>query len=361
MQGYFKFVRNNAILLFLAAIVPVIHLLSLDDEWVEAHYSAGIYPHIGGFLRAAFGWIPFSMGDMLYLLIIAIMVSLLFHGILSVKKNGWSAPLQWRYLKAALILIIGSYLAFNILWGLNYNRLGIAHQLDLVRDDMDTAQLRLLTTRLRDKTNGFSSHEGLLTDIPTERIFQGAVDCYARAEAEFPFLRYRHPSVKRSVFGVIGNYLGYSGYYNPFTAEAQINDAVPNVLHPFVACHEIAHQIGYAREDEANFVGFLAARMSADTAFLYSAYFDMFLYANAALYRMDSTAANMNMRSLRPEVQRDIVKLREFRIKYQSPVEKFIDAAYDRYLRMNQQPEGTLTYSRVVRWLMAYMQTYGDI
>lgn len=361
MLGYLKFVRNNSILLSLVAIVPVIHLFSLNKEWVEVHYSASIYPPIGGFLRAAFGWIPFSIGDLLYLLLIAIAAWLAIQGILSIKKDGWSAPLQWRYLKAILIFITGTYLAFNILWGLNYNRLGISHQLDLARDEKDTAQLRRLTGRLLDRTNGFSSHAGLLRDIPPDRIFQGAVDSYARAEAEFPFLRYQHPSVKRSLFGEIGNYLGYSGYYNPFTAEAQINDAVPTVLHPFVACHEIAHQIGYAREDEANFVGFLAARMSADTAFLYSAYFDMFLYANAALYRTDSAAANMNMKSLHPEVQRDIVKLREFRVKYQSPIEKIIDMAYDRYLRMNQQPEGTLTYGRVVRWLMAFMQANGDI
>ena len=361
MPGYLKFLRKNAILLFLVAIVPVIHLLSLNREWVEARYSSTIYPYIGGFLRAAFGWIPFSIGDLLYLLLITIAAWLAIQGILSIKKDGWSAPLQWRYLKAILIFITGTYLAFNILWGLNYNRLGITHQLDLVRNEMDTTQLRLLTGRLLYRTNGFSTHAGRLRDIPPDRIFQGAVDCYARAEAEFPFLRYQHPSVKRSLFGVIGNYLGYSGYYNPFTAEAQINDAVPNVLHPFVACHEIAHQIGYAREDEANFVGFLAARMSADTAFLYSAYFDMFLYANAALYRTDSAAANINMKSLHPEVQHDIFRLREFRIRYQTPVEKIIDIAYDRYLRMNQQPEGSLPYSRVVRWLMAFMQTKGDI
>jgi hypothetical protein len=361
MHASLKFVRNNAILLFLAAMVPAIHLLSLNNEWVEAYYSAAIYPYIGGFLRTAFGWIPFSIGDLLYLLLIAIAAWIAIQGIRSIKKDGWTAPIQWRYLKAILILITSTYLVFNLLWGLNYNRLGIAHQLDLVRNDMDTSQLRLLTARLLDRTNGFSSHAGLLRDIPPERIFKGAVDCYTRAEAAFPFLRYQHPSVKRSLFGVIGNYLGYSGYYNPFTAEAHINDAVPNVLHPFVACHEIAHQIGYAREDEANFVGFLVARMSADTAFLYSAYFDMFLYANAALYRTDSAAANMNMKSLHPEVQRDIFKLREFRLRYQSPIEKIIDAAYDRYLRMNQQPEGTLTYSRVVRWLMAYLQKNGDI
>jgi hypothetical protein len=155
--------------------------------------------------------------------------------------------------------------------------------------------------------------------------------------------------------------MGYTGYYNPFTAEAQINDAVPGFLHPFVASHEIAHQLGYAKENEANFVGFLAARVSDDAAFKYSAYFEMFLYANSELFRRDSLLARQNIKKLAPEVQRDLAELHAYRIRYENPLDKLISIFYDRYLKMNQQPDGDRTYSKVVLWLLAYYEKLGEI
>ena len=197
--------------------------------------------------------------------------------------------------------------------------------------------------------------------MPSEKVLSTSVKNYDKLSKAYPFLEYRPRSVKRSLFGVLGNYMGYTGYYNPFTAEAQINDAVPGFLHPFVASHEIAHQLGYAKENEANFVGFLAARVSEDTAFLYSAYFEMFLYANSELFRSDSLAARKNIKRLAPEVQRDLAELRAYRIRYENPLDKLISIFYDRYLKMNQQPDGDRTYSKVVIWLLAYYDKFGEI
>jgi hypothetical protein len=79
------------------------------------------------------------------------------------------------------------------------------------------------------------------------------------------------------LWGWLGNYVGFTGYYNPFTGEAQVNTTVPKFLQPFTASHEVAHQLGYAKEMEANFVGYLAASHSTDTLFRYSVYLDLFL------------------------------------------------------------------------------------
>ena len=211
------------------------------------------------------------------------------------------------------------------------------------------------------RTNSYAAAAGLKKKPEAEVLFSRSIENYQKLGKIYPFLQYQPRSVKTSIFGVLGNYMGYTGYYNPFTAEAQINDAVPGFLQPFVSSHEIAHQLGYARENEANFVGFLAARSSSDTAFLYSAYFDMFLYANSALYSMDSTAARHNLKMLYPSVQRDIAALRAYRIKYENPLDKLISIFYDRYLRMNQQPDGQKTYSKVVLWLLAYYEKFGEI
>jgi Protein of unknown function (DUF3810) len=85
----------------------------------------------------------------------------------------------------------------------------------------------------------------------------------------------------------------------------------------------------------------------------------MFLYANAELYLRDSAAAKQNIQMLTAPAKADLAELRAFRKKYTSPVDRLVSVIYDRYLKLNQQPAGSESYSRVVLWLMAYYQQQG--
>jgi Protein of unknown function (DUF3810) len=347
--------------IILAFLALGVRLFSLRPDWVESNYSTGVYPLIGKGMRSIFGWLPFSLGDLLYLLA----GTWLFYQLFRLIKKLTQGKVNWTNISPGLIkgvnIFLLIYVYFNLFWGLNYNRLGISHQLQLTVIEPSQPQLEQLTGLLLGKTNSFASAARLKKRPSAEKVFSGSIKNYQKLGETYPFLKYSSRSVKTSLFGVFGNYMGYTGYYNPFTAEAQINNTVPGFLHFFVSSHEIAHQLGYARENEANFVGFLAARSSADTAFLYSAYFDMFLYANAALYGKDSIAARRNLKLLLPAVQRDLAELRAFRIKYENPLDKLISIFYDRYLKMNQQPDGEKTYSKVVLWLLAYYEKFGEI
>lgn len=353
--------KQLGLTIILALLALGIRLFSLRPDWVESYYSVGIYPLIGKGMRSIFGWLPFSLGDLLYLLAGTWLVYQFIRLIkkLTQRKINW-ANSHPGVIKAVNILLI-IYIYFNLFWGLNYNRLGISEQLNLTVVEPDRHQLEAITGLLLNKTNSYAAAAGIKKRPAAKIVFSGSIENYQKLGKIYPFLEYKPGSVKSSLFGVLGNYMGYTGYYNPFTAEAQINNSVPGFLHYFVSSHEIAHQLGYARENEANFVGFLAARVSADTAFLYSTYFDMFLYANSALYGKDSAAARRNLKRLSPAVQRDIAELRAYRIKYENPLDKLISIFYDRYLKMNQQPDGQKTYSMVVLWLLAYYEKFGEI
>ncbi|WP_336516742.1 DUF3810 domain-containing protein [Pollutibacter soli] len=341
--------------------VFIIRIIASNRFWVEEGYTFGLYQGLSVIFRYTWGWVPFSIGDLLYIgLFIWLVVKLLkFIKILARKKFSRASFLLggFRYFRLAIWI----YLIFNIFWGLNYNRPGIAYQLalDVKKEPVD--QLRKLTLLLLDSTNACSGFSEWKKNLTTKQIFSGADLAYQQVSPEYPFLKYQPASVKKSLFGVIGNYMGYSGYFNPFTGEAQVNHTVPIAVLPFVTCHEIAHQLGYAKENEANFVGFLAAEKSGQTAFRYSAYFEMFLYANSELYLFDTAAYRANMRALAPEAKADLVELRAFRIKYEGPVDKAVSAFYDRYLKLNQQPSGEKSYSRVIMWLLAYYRKEGKI
>jgi hypothetical protein len=353
--------RRITIWVCLLALVLLIRLFSFSSPAVEDYYSTGIYPYIGLFFRAILGWLPFSFGDILYFFAGCWLLYKLVRAIIVIRKRQFSKRSFISGLLHYVAIALLIYILFNIFWGLNYNRKGIAYQLHLDIKEYPVENLKEVTDILIEKSNNFKLHSMHNRPASNSNVFREAVSSYQTLQSKFPFLAYKVRSVKPSLYGVMGNYMGYMGYYNPFTGEAQVNTTVPKFTLPYVSCHEIAHQLGYARENEANFVGFLAARESKDTAFLYSVYFDLFLYANSELYLKDSTAARQNMQKLVPAVKLDIQELRRFRKKYQNPMDRLIDSFYDQYLRLNQQPEGKRTYNKVVLWLMAYYEKYKEL
>ena len=184
---------------------------------------------------------------------------------------------------------------------------------------------------------------------------------YTRLPSFYPFLKYQPVSVKPSVWSWLGNYMGFTGYYNVFTGEAQVNTLVPKFLQPFTTCHEVAHQLGYAKEMEANFVAYLAATASQDTLLHYSVYLDMFMYSNRNLFMSDSVAAKEFIEILIPAVKDDLKEWRTFNKKHRNPIEPVFRWVYGKYLEGNQQPQGVFSYDEVTGFIIAYYKKYGRI
>ena len=189
----------------------------------------------------------------------------------------------------------------------------------------------------------------------------GAKSCYKTAKNSYGFLNYKAGSIKSSMYGWLGNYLGFSGYYNPFTGEAQVNTTVPKFLLPYVTLHEMGHQIGYAKENEANFSGYLAAENSSDVLFKYSTYLDLFVYANREVYYLDSSLSGVAARRLTPEVKADLAEWKRFNEDHTSFMEPAITWLYGKYLQINQQPKGMRSYNEVVAMLISYYKKFGKI
>ena len=197
----------------------------------------------------------------------------------------------WRKFLFALrnlaVKFLWVYLFFLLMWGLNYYRYGIGYQLNIIPESYSTEDLKNTTAQLLlNLNNSAKKLDSLHYTYPADKIiFQQAIAMYNNAENKYPYLNYKHADVKKMVVGTIGNYSGFLGYYNPFTGEAQVNTIVPEFVIPFTTCHEMAHQLGYASESEASFVGYLVTKYNNVPVFNYSAYFDLFSYANAELYQ----------------------------------------------------------------------------
>ncbi len=347
-------------ILFIVALL--IKLLSLSSSFIENYYSEGFYIFISRTLRIIVGWLPFSVGDILYFVAALWLLIKLIHFVKllftkQLTKQKWGAAFR-----KLLFLLLVVYILFNALWGLNYNRKGIAYQLGLQKQNVSKELLFSLTHELLSHVNSSrrALPDRLLTATDTN-FNDNAVLAYQNLHKQFPFISYQNKSVKSSFYNTVGNYLGFSGYYNPFSGEAQVNTSLPKFLLPYVTCHEMAHQLGYATEDEANFVGYLAAVSAPDPRFQYSVYFDLFNYANSELFLMDSTAARNNYKQLDTLVKADLKTYRHFINSYKNPLEPLVTDLYGNYLKANNQPAGMETYNEVISWLILYRMKYGKL
>lgn len=336
--------------------------LSFYPEWVEKNYSQGVYPVISKIQRLLFGWIPFSIGDIFYAFLILVVLYKTFQFLRLLFRKKITRSYFIAGLQQLIFFFLFLYVVFNLFWGLNYNRSGIAAQLKLEVKPYTITDLDTLTTILESRLNQYADSVDLSKRKSLNRkkyLFHESFEAYKSTALQFPFLKYTDLSVKPSIYSYIGNYLGFQGYYNPFSGEGQVNTTVPTFLEPFVATHEMAHQIGYAKENEANFVAFLACRSYPSNEFQYSLYFNMYLYAIGELYQRDSVKAKQSQEKLNPQVINDIKELRAFYKQYKNPIEPVIMWFYGHYLKANNQPAGKLTYDEVVLWLIAYYKKYG--
>lgn len=350
----------------LLASIIVIKCYVNDAERVEKGYSQQFFPSFSLGLRTLTTAIPFSIGDLLYGSLACWLLLELAKMLYKRIKRKQTDQFKLRGQRILYRIAVGGaivYIVFNLFWGINYNRKGIASQMGLKKITYTTGELKLLNQMLLVKVNS-SKQAWMQTGLayPSDKaLFGQAADAYDSLQKSYPFLDYKPVSLKTSLWGWLGNYASFTGYYNPFTGEAQVNTSVPKFLQSFTSCHEIAHQLGYAKEMEANFVGYLAAKSSKKPLFEYSVYLDLFVFANRNLYELDSTAAKILKSQLSSPVKEDLKEWRKFNQQHRGFFEPMITWAYGKFLENNEQPQGILSYDAVTGFLIAYYRKFGEI
>ncbi len=344
-------------------LVTVISVLKFFPSIIEKYYSTGIYRNIGKTLRLISGWIGFSIGDLFYTFLVLGFIVWIIKVIKKILKKSWNRQAVVFGCMKAIQTLLWLFIWFHLLWGLNYNRTGIATQLQLnLTDTYEQKELDDLTCELIEKVNKLRrkiSKDSSLPSLTVKEIRQKAIEAYAMAELKFDFLHYSQPSFKKPLYNKLGDYLGFTGYYNPFSGEAQVRTDIPIALQPYVLCHEIAHQLGYASESEANFAGYLACSQSSDLLFQYSVYLDLYKYAARELFLKDLfTTHKWDLDSL---VRNDLLDIRKFFNERQNNISPAMNVLYNQYLKANQQTKGIESYNEVIGLLIAYKKKYGKI
>jgi hypothetical protein len=281
--------KRIAVISVMALVIFILMQLADHPAWVERYYSRGFYTFICWVLHPVLNLLPFSVGDLLYMVVIAYLIY---------KTISFFKLIFKKQFKKAGMLLLGlvigvqiGILAFYLFWGMNYFRPSAAERLNLRDTSFTTADLKAVTRLLIDSVN-ITRARVTAADMAQNNhaIYQTAIQAVSSLSADSANFRAWHPDIKPSMLTFLLNYIGTSGYYNPFTSEAQINYQMPVFNRPFVACHEMSHQMGYGAEDEADFAGFTVAVNSHDRLLRYSAYHlavNEFMYS---LIRRDTIA-----------------------------------------------------------------------
>jgi len=352
---------------FFLLLGAILTYIAGQSTWfVENLYVEKFYPLWSNLLKKGTNFFPFSLGDFLYAGLITYFIVLLLKWFIHFLRSHQRLVFFWAGVHFMVQIGLMGYMLFQLFWGFNYKKGGIALTLGLNPTSYNQKEITELTNGLIDSANYYRNIIGndALPSFSKQQLIKEAQLAYSNASVQYPFLSTSIQSIKFSLFEPIADYIGFSGYYNPFTGEAHLRNDLPGILNPFIICHEVGHQLGYASESEASFVGFLAAKSSRNPYVQYSMYLDLLSYSfneQYLLYAKDNfTAFEQVVKNNRTRmdllVKQDRKDIRDFFLKRRNSISPISNNLYDQFLKMNQQMAGIDSYNEVIAWLISYQK-----
>lgn len=366
LQRIFQYKR---IWLLLAAPLGLILTLlaQLDSGWVEKIHAGYVYPFFANSLGWLLSLVPFSVLEILILLLIGGAIFYSTWVIIGIcrHKAEWKGRL-YRFLLNLLAAVSVGYLLFVLFMGLNYHRASITEYLNLTVQKSTKEELYDLCELLVNDCNFYrrqlqEDQEGtaLLSDGGFYETADSAREAYATLEKEIPVLEAADVRNKPLLTSPLFSMVLTTGIYIPF--ESGINVDVPEYTVPATMCHELTHFRGFMREDEANFLAYLACMESERADFRYSGSLLAFNYAFNALYDEDKELARKIALLCEKGMLRDIEFEDEYWDQYRHTVVSEVSGEiYDQYLQSNGQESGAKSYGEMIDLLLAYYRDFNQ-
>jgi hypothetical protein len=350
--------------LFLILLLPLGIILSktstMFPTFVEDFYSSFFYKIIANFLSALTGFLPFSLAELMLIFFVALILWYILKTILDLYRY---RNKRLKVLKNFLLNIFATvglvYFSFQLLWGLNYQRLTLDKILHLNVRKSSTNELVQLCERLINSSNTLrrrikENQYGVMEfSYNKELVLKTAYLGYDKASLQYTKLKGNYAKPKPILLSKPMCYTGITGFYFPFTNEANVNMAEPDSFLPFTTAHEMAHQRGFAKEDEANYIAYIACINHPDKNFKYSGTLAALSYSLSALSQSDYAKYKKLISTCSKGVLNDLKYNQEFWQRYSGPIEKIEDKINDTYLKSQNQSTGTKSYGEMVDLLLA--------
>lgn len=355
MQHYTRVSLRKIIIGFILFVVAaVLQVAARNSTGFADWYVDMVYPFWVNTIGRFWSYVPFSAVEILLYILIAGLV-------ISAGRGIWHIFRGKRKMSDALlsgggtvILLIGSlFCIYTAMCGINYHATPFSERNGMELRTYTVAELTAYCERLTDEVNTLSDRvdREALKDLQRNR--DEAVQSMEKLGKIYEGLSGYYPKPKGILVSEILSYQHLTGVYSPFTIEANYNEDMTAYNIPFTMAHELSHLRGFMREDEANYIAYLACSHSESTEFQYSGALMAWLYSTNLLYDYDPVTYERLHGKLRQEVRKDLQENTEFWDKYEGAVSEVADKVNDTYLKANKQTDGVQSYDRMVDLLMA--------
>lgn len=338
--------HGNRIFLMAGSVMLLLGvLIRMTAQYVPGFadwYGEYIYSVLAGTIGRVGGFFPFSVAEAgLYILIIFC----LFYSVKFRRKPG-------KLLSRGVFLTEVLFFSYIVCCGVNYYRTPFSEYAGIERRESSKEELEELCRYLTEKVNGYEVYAG--KSLTLKEYNEAGTEAMEKLGKEYPVLRGFYPRPKALGISWILSVQQLAGIYAPFTIEANYNrDMVPYNI-PHTLCHELSHLKGFMREDEANFIGYLACIEAEKEEFRYSGYLMGWIYATNALAREDRDTYTEIYLMLDEKIRQDLRINSLFWNKYEGKVAQAADKVNDTYLKINNQEDGVKSYGRVVDLMLAH-------
>lgn len=357
--------RIRTIVLYALAFSGLLlaNLAARSPQRVEALYSSSLYRWLIPLYSRITGFFPFSVAELVVVSLVVLALYLAVRGAVNLVRTRRLPAFSLSRLGRLVLVVAGLYTAFILMWGLNYHRPSFAELTGKTIQPGTAQELHDLALDLIGRANELRSlvqedQRGVMRmQGSTRDMFRRADLGYLEAAKLYPQLGGKFGPPKAIVNTWYMNRTGIGGIYIPFTAEANVNVAMPHIVLPFCATHEMAHQRGFAREDEANYIAYLTCVLHPDPDFQYSGVVFALINTLRPLRSQDAQLHSQVVEELSKGVKRDLDNWNEYLSKYQGGLlQRISDRVNDAYLRSNRQTDGIQSYGRMVDLLLAEMR-----
>lgn len=329
-------------------------------NFIENYYSSFLYKIIASSLSAITGFLPFSLAELIIISFSTFIFWYILKTIIIIFKSKNKRLEILKNFVLNILAIAGViYFSFQILWGFNYQRLTLDKVFQLNVRKSSSKELgdlcEILVTNSNTIREKVIENQNGVMEIPYNKnyILKTAQLGYNSASLKYPKLKGNYGTPKGILLSIPMCYTGITGFYFPFTNEANINMEEPDSFLPFTTAHEMAHQRGFAKEDEANYIAYIACINHPDITFQYSGTLSALSYSFSALQKSDPQKYSELILTCSIGVLNDLKYNQEFWTRYSGPIEKINDKINDTYLKSQNQQSGTKSYGAMVDLLLA--------
>ena len=358
LAAWFRLCPARHILALLSLTLLCVYLALRDNAAVMAAVSGGFVRPYHRLLTRLTGNLPFSLAECLIVAAVLAALGYTVWTLVRLVRGGGRGVRLYRFFMTALSAFLAIYSGFCLFWGVYYYTSDFEAQSGIAAHELSTEQLETVTRWFTDLVNAYAgqvprSDEGRF-NADRDTYFAHSAQLYLAVEQAVPCLAGDPIRAKPFFFSLFMSYVDFTGFYFPFTGEANVNVHSPACLAPSTIAHELAHQRGVAQEDEANFCAVLASLSDGDPVYCYSACLLAYIHLGNALRSADRDTWAENYARLSPSVRADLDWNNGYWAEFRTPVTKVSNTVYTGFLQSYGQTLGLKTYGKCVDLLVTY-------